>query len=252
MPADSGARNWFDRGGQAYARFRPQYPTELARFLAQSSPSRELALDVGCGSGQFSTLLADHFDEVIGCDPSAEQIANARARHGVRYLCSPAEKLPLPDRRASLVTAAQAAHWFDLSAFYAETRRVAREGALIALVSYGVLRPGAELQSRFDHFYQEEIGPYWPAERKLVDSGYRDMSFPFTEIEVPVFEIRMSWTLDDFLGYVSTWSAAQRLREAGDDDVLVAFARDISTLWSAPSTARPMTWPVNMRVGRLD
>lgn len=30
----SGLKNWFDQGGQAYARFRPEYPAELAAYLA--------------------------------------------------------------------------------------------------------------------------------------------------------------------------------------------------------------------------
>ncbi|MFA7506356.1 MAG: class I SAM-dependent methyltransferase [Burkholderiaceae bacterium] len=250
MPTDSGTRNWFDRDGQAYARFRPRYPAQLARFLAEAAPSLELALDVGCGNGQFTAQLAEEFTEVVGCDPSAEQIANARPRDGVRYLQAPAERIPLPDHCASLITAAQAAHWFDLPAFYAEARRLARQGAVIALVSYGVIRLDDELQARFDRFYHHEIGPWWPAQRRLVDTGYRDVDFPFTEIEAPGFAIRMSWTLDDFLGYISTWSATRRLAEAGDEGMLEAFARDVSALWGEPTRQRSAVWPINMRVGR--
>lgn len=249
MPSDNASRNWFDQGGLAYARFRPEYPPPLARFLAESSPSPDCAVDVGCGNGQLTTLLADHFDEVIGCDPSADQIENACPRPGLRYLRAPAEAIPLPDHCASLVTAAQAAHWFDLPAFYAQARRIARHDALIALVSYGVLRLDGELQDRFDRFYHGEVGAWWPPERRLVDNGYRDMSFPFTEFEAPGFEIHMSWRLDDLLGYVSTWSAVRRLHEAGQDGVFMNFAGEISTLWGDPAAARPVSWPINMRLG---
>lgn len=252
MPSEPRApTNWFDRGGQAYARFRPHYPPELARHLAEASPSRELAVDVGCGSGQFTVRLADEFEEVIGCDPSADQIANAQARDRLRYVCASAEALPLPDHCASLVTAAQAAHWFDLSAFYGQARRIARRDALIALVSYGVPRLDEELRARFERFYHSEIGPWWPPERELVDNGYRDMSFPFAEIEAPDFEIRLSWRLDELLGYVSTWSATRRLRETGRDDVLANFAGEISALWGESGTARPISWPIRMRLGRI-
>ncbi len=251
MPTDNKSRNWFDRGGRAYARFRPEYPAELARFLAESAPSRDRAVDVGCGNGQLTGQLAAHFDEIVGIDPSVEQIANARPRDGVRYLCAPAEKLPLPDHCASLVTAAQAAHWFDLPAFYAEVRRIAREDAVIALVSYGVLRLEGEVQARFERFYHDGIGPWWPPERKLVDNGYRDMSFPFAEFDAPALAIHMSWQLDEFLGYVSTWSAVQRLSDAGRDDILAAFAGELAALWGEPTSSRLVTWPINMRVGTL-
>lgn len=62
-------RNWFDQGGHAYARFRPEYPHELARFLASVSPNTVLAVDVGCGNGQLTGQLATHFDKVLGLDP---------------------------------------------------------------------------------------------------------------------------------------------------------------------------------------
>jgi SAM-dependent methyltransferase len=244
-------KNWFDQGGRAYARFRPEYPLELARFLAETAPSRDRAVDVGCGNGQLTAQLAAYFDEVVGLDPSADQIANAPAQAGVRYICAPAEALPLPDRSASLITAAQAAHWFDLPAFYAEACRIAADGAVIALISYGVLQLHGGLQDRFSRFYHDEIGPYWPLERKLVDSGYRDMSFPFEERVAPQMEIHRAWELEEFLGYLSTWSAVQRVNDAGGEDILTAFVRDISLLWGDPMKKQPVVWPINMRVGTL-
>ena len=242
-------QNWFDQGGQAYARFRPGYPPELAAFLASITPSTRLAVDVGCGSGQLTRQLAEHFSAVTGVDPSVEQIAHATARHNVTYRCAPAEAMPLPDRCASLVTAAQAAHWFDLPAFYAEVRRIAVPEAVVALISYGVLRLEGELGARFDRFYAQEIGPYWPAERKLVDSGYATLDFPFAPIELPALQIRLEWNLEQFLGYLSTWSAVRRAREAGKEDVLQRFASEIAELWGA--AARVVSWPINGRVGRV-
>ena len=132
-------RNWFDQGGQSYAQFRPAYPEALAAFFAAAAPATGLAVDVGCGNGQLTTLLARHFARVVGVDPSADQIAHAKPASGVAYAVARAEKLPLADGVASAVTAAQAAHWFDLPTFYAEVRRIARPGAVVALISYGVL-----------------------------------------------------------------------------------------------------------------
>ncbi|MQX15331.1 methyltransferase domain-containing protein [Sinorhizobium terangae] len=245
-------KNWFGAGGSAYAQFRPEYPVALSTFLAKVSPTRDMAVDVGCGNGQLTRQLATYFDRVIGVDPSEDQIANAQAEDKVRYLCAPAEKLPLPDNTASLITAAQAAHWFDLPAFYAEARRIAVENAVIALISYGVLRlEPDELQERFIDFYHNEIGPYWPTERKLVDTGYADITFPFNERAAPEMEIHRAWELGDFLGYLSTWSAVHRVNDAGREDILTAFVRDISELWGDPAKKRPVSWPINMRLGTI-
>jgi len=244
-------RNWFDQGGQAYARFRPEYPSELAEYLASIAPDRLLAVDVGCGNGQLTSQLAEHFGTVIGLDPSDDQIAHAAPRDNLRYRCAPAEALPLPERCASLITAAQAAHWFDLPAFYAEVRRIANPGAVLALISYGVLQLDAGLDERFQQFYWQEIGPYWPAERQLVDSGYATLDFPFEPITPPAMTIRLEWNLHEYLGYIATWSAVRQAREAGREDLLQRYANDLAQSWGDAEARRAIVWPINMRLGRV-
>lgn len=244
-------RNWFEQGGRAYARFRPEYPPQLAAFLASVAPDNRLAVDVGCGNGQLTQLLAPHFSAVFGLDPSADQIANIVPNERITYQCAPAEHLPLADGTASLITAAQAAHWFKLPAFYQEVRRIAVPGCVLALISYGVLNLEASLNERFQKFYWEEIGPYWPPERKLVDTGYATIDFPFDELAAPPLEIRLQWHLSEFLGYLLTWSAVRSAREAGRDELLFNFAEDIAEAWGDESIRRVIAWPINMRIGRL-
>ncbi len=244
-------RNWFSQGGQAYAAFRPQYPAAVAAYLASQVQATGLAVDVGCGSGQLTRLLAPHFAAVIGLDPSADQLASAVPAEGVTYHCAPAEDLPLADASADLVTAAQAAHWFDLPRFYAEVRRVGKKEGIIALVSYGVLTLEPEFNARLAHFYWNEIGAFWPPERRLVESGYSTLDFPFKESIPPPMEIRLSWDLAEFLGYLSTWSAVRHAREMGREDALLGFARDMTALWREPGVKRSVSWPIKMRVGRL-
>jgi len=244
-------QNWFDQGGEAYARFRPGYPPELAQYLASVSAGRTLAVDVGCGSGQLAVHLARHFDRVLGVDPSADQITHATAHPRVDYVYATAEALPVARHGAGLIVAAQAAHWFDLPRFYQEVRRIGQPGAALALVSYGVLKLDDALDVRFSRFYHDEIGPYWPAERALVDTGYAGLPFPFDERTPPRLQIRLAWCLDDLLGYIATWSAVRRLREAARDDVLQGFAADLAALWGDPSHRRAVHWPINMRLGRL-
>ena len=51
-------------GATDYARYRPTYPPALFAWLAEVSPGRALALDVGTGNGQAAVALAAHFDQV--------------------------------------------------------------------------------------------------------------------------------------------------------------------------------------------
>lgn len=251
MTTDTNPQRWFATGGQAYAEFRPQYPAALAQALAQLAPTRRVALDVGCGSGQLTQLLASQFEQVIGLDPSRSQLEHASGAQNVRYDVAAAEQLPLGDGTVSLLTAAQAAHWFDLPQFYAQAQRVLCADGVIALISYGVLSiADAPLQARFQQFYDQEIASYWPPQRQLVDSGYATLDFPFEALPAPACTIEQAWDLAQLLGYVSTWSAVQQVHAAQRSDLLERFAADMAALWGAPEVVRRITWPVRMRLGK--
>ncbi|HMF06909.1 MAG TPA: class I SAM-dependent methyltransferase, partial [Methylocella sp.] len=132
-------KDHFSANSAKYAANRPTYPRALIDFLADIAPGHEQALDCGCGSGQLSTLLAARFNRVFATDASAQQIANATPHERVAYRTAPAEQSGLPEGSVDLITVAQAAHWLDLKAFYAEVRRVGRANAILALITYGVV-----------------------------------------------------------------------------------------------------------------
>jgi len=243
-------KDHFSEGSAGYAAFRPSYPPALAAWLAERAPGRGLCWDCGCGTGQFSVVIAEEVARVEATDASAAQIAEARPHPRVRYRTAPAEASGLPDGCADLITVAQAAHWFDLPAFYAEARRVGRPGALLALICYGVLELEPALQPLVLGF-RRAIADDWPAERRLVEEGYRGLAFPPGEIAAPAFAIEVSWTLPALLGYVSTWSALKRLRARGGEAVLERFAEALTAAWGEASQPRPLRFPVALRVGHL-
>jgi SAM-dependent methyltransferase len=243
------AKNWFEMGGAHYAKFRPEYPEELAAFLASFSSAKELAVDVGCGNGQLTLQLARHFERVIGIDSSRDQIANSIIKDRVEYVCAAAEMIPVPDGCASLITASQAAHWFNLPSFYKEVRRIAKDGALIALISYGILRLDEPLDRQFKDFYRNCVSKFWPPERRLVDSGYSDIDFPFEELPAPFMEIRKFWTRDELIGYLSTWSAVRAMNEAGQGKDLKMFESFVANMWG--DGGRWVSWPISMRIGSV-
>lgn len=244
-------KDYFSHGAAGYAAYRPSYPRELGGYLARLCRHRALAWDCGCGSGQLARLLADHFARVIATDASARQIEAASAHPAIDFRCAAAENSGLVAGSVDLVAAAQAAHWFDLSAFYAEARRVARPGAIIVLVSYGLVTVDNAVDAVIKPFYSEVLGPYWPPERRHVETGYRSLLFPFNEIDAPDFQIRTTWMLSDLLGYIGTWSAVRRLRRSRGDSAISTFQDGLAEIWGEASAVRSVRWPLALRIGRI-
>jgi SAM-dependent methyltransferase len=244
-------KDHFSSGAAGYAAYRPTYPIELVDGLAGISPSHELALDCGCGTGQLSVLLAERFAEVLATDASAAQIEQAQPREGVRYRTALAEDSGLPDGSVDLIAVAQAAHWLDLEKFYAEVRRVARPNAAVALISYGVLHVEGAVDRIVQRFYYETIGPYWPAERRPVEEGYRNLPFPFQETRLPNLAIEVSWRLEDLVGYVNTWSAVRVAEKALGSSPSTRFVEELRKEWGDAELRRGVTWPLSLRVGNV-
>ncbi|TNN38099.1 putative methyltransferase [Liparis tanakae] len=127
----------------AYLQYRVT-PGELIdiimSYMGKKTPNQcNLAVDVGCGSGQGTILLAPHFAKVVGTDISPAQLEMALTNEkppNVSYRECPAEELPFACGEVDLVSAFAAAHWFDQEKFLLEVDRVLRPGGCLALLSY--------------------------------------------------------------------------------------------------------------------
>lgn len=130
---------------QLYKKFRPVFPNAVFETIdsyckSGRGCSMDLAIDIGCGSGQSTLPLANYFRKVIGVDVSETQVTQAPDVPGVSFRVGQAESLEFQmDNSVDLVTIAQAMHWVDTYKFYAEVDRVLKPGG--ALVSYGYSIP---------------------------------------------------------------------------------------------------------------
>ena len=246
-----GFNDHFSEVARRYADFRPRYPAQLFDYLAELAPGQALAWDCAAGNGQATVDLARRFDRVIATDASAEQIAAAEPIANVDYRVATAEQSGLPDRCADLIAVAQALHWFNLKQFYAEAGRVLRPGGVLAVWAYGINEvEGNTINEIVQDFYGNIVGPYWPPERKFVEEGYRTLPFPFPELQPPRFEMQTRWTLDQLLGYFSTWSATNRYIKAKGENPLDRLAESLRRVWGDEQSPRLITWPLSLRVGR--
>ena len=241
---------------ESYARWRPRYPEELFTWLASVIDGRELAWDVGTGSGQVAGSLAMIVDRVVATDASADQLARAPQVDGVEYRQEPAHQVSLPDGSVDLVTAGSAAHWFELDSFYREVRRVGKEGALIALFSYGP-RDFADactqlLSSRVvERFNDDLLGALWPERIQRVYDRYASLPFSFDEIEAPSMEMSATWNLSELIAFLETWSAAHRYLAQFGKRATGEIAEELAEAWGDPAARREICFPLFVRAGRL-
>ncbi|MFN2567023.1 MAG: methyltransferase domain-containing protein [Gemmatimonadaceae bacterium] len=245
-------RDLFSRGAAAYAAHRPSYPARLFDELAARSPRTELAWDCATGNGQAAIGVAAHFRRVIATDGSEAQIASAVPHERVTYRVAIAEASGLESASVDLVTVAQALHWFDIGRFFDEARRVLAPRGVIAVWCYQLLEVDECIDSITRRFYGETVGPFWAFERRLVDTGYRTIDFPFEEFALPPLAIEQDLSLDQLAGYVRTWSATQRYVEARGEDPVTPLIEEIEARWGPPGCLRRTRWPLSVRAGYRD
>ena len=244
-------KDHFSKGSADYASYRPSYPLDLVNKLADLCPTQNRVLDCGCGTGQLSVLLAERFNEVIATDASVAQIAKAEQKDRVVYKTALAEQSGLDDESVDLITVAQAAHWLDLDKFYKEVNRVAKPNGILALITYGVLHVEGAADSLVQDFYYQTIGPYWPAERRHVEEGYRSLPFPFAEITVPTITMQEFWNLDELLGYLNTWSAVKEAKNILGFNPVDQLRVALLPEWGDCENKKKISWPLSVRAGQV-
>lgn len=175
-----------------YEELWQQLPDELAppeferrrRFLVSAVTAGQRALDLGCGNGDFTAVLAQAGARVIGCDVARAAVERARTRHpGLDFRLAPiGGALPLADNSFELVWASEVIeHVADTARWLSEARRVLvpRGRLLLTTPSHGRLRVAAAGIERFSPPLGDHLHLY--TRRSLADTL---REFGFGDVEV--------------------------------------------------------------------
>jgi len=243
-------KDYFSGHATLYATFRPTYPDALYEFIFKHLKNKSVAWDCATGNGQVAKQLALTFDQVYATDISQNQLDNASKKSNIIYSLSAAEKTSFKDHQFDLITVGQAMHWFKLDEFYNEVNRVGKTDSLLATWGYALCTIKPAIDELFLHFYHNVVGPYWDEARRLVEDEYRNIPFPFKQIPTPEFQLDVEWTFDEFVGYLSTWSATQKYIKANGINPLPAFAEQLKLVWR-PEEKHKVTFPLFLKLGQI-
>ena len=70
------------------------------------------------------------------------------------------------------------------------------------------------------------------------------------EITPPTFRMEARWTLEQLLGYLSTWSATNRFIKTTGRNPLEPLSSALSREWGDMNSPRLVVWPLWLRLGR--
>jgi ubiquinone/menaquinone biosynthesis C-methylase UbiE len=139
MSAKDSTQRFSSRVGD-YVLHRPGYPPEVIELLQDEcglTPNSVVA-DIAFGTGIFTRLLLENGNPVFGVEPNPEM-----RRAGEGYLADlsrfvsvagTAEATTLTAKSVDIITAAQAAHWFDREKARREFVRIQRPGGWCVLL----------------------------------------------------------------------------------------------------------------------
>ncbi|XP_060067356.1 putative methyltransferase DDB_G0268948 isoform X2 [Ylistrum balloti] len=254
---------------ELYAKYRPKYPDALYEVIgdfckAPGATGMDVAVDVGCGSGQGTFPLCEMFNNVIGVDVSQSQIAQAKRLQSLDnkydtnrldFRVGPAEDLSFQkDKSVDLVSVAAAIHWLDTDKFYKEVDRILKPGGSFIVYTYVLPKPDKEEARQMEaQFYKEHLSEYASSR---IFPNLEDYEIPF-EDNHGIRTVPMNHTLavHEYVGFITTLSVSQTyLQHNPSSAIFDDLTKRLLELYTDPVTKEeiPMytTSTVSLRTGR--
>ncbi|KAG0223695.1 S-adenosyl-L-methionine-dependent methyltransferase [Mortierella sp. GBAus27b] len=208
-----------------YQSFRPGYNANFYNMVynyhTKNGGQFFTAVDIGTGTGQVATVLAEKFEHVYGVDASATMLASAVQKPNITYRVSKSEDLSwIPNSSVDVITVAEALHWFDHPKFFAEVKRILKPKGTFATVSYAFAQISDHPQGskRIIDLANEpdQLGACWEYGRLIVDNMLKCVYVPMKNVERHYFPdhpdglpplMVETVSLAHIRNYLKTWSS---------------------------------------------
>lgn len=226
MSERMGAARW---RGDAYADHADHHRAMDAWFLDRLRPDPDsVVVDLGCGSGEFSALVAELVPEgqVIGvdADPSMLRAARRHTARNLRFVASSAERLDevIDHESVDLVISRAMLHWLAPASYprvFDAVLRVLRPGGWFHSESGGagnvprVVALLGDLAARFG----VSMPPEFPDAGAVFDL-VEQAGYTIPAEGVRTVAQRRSFSREQIVGFLSTQATVALTRAASEDD----------------------------------
>lgn len=222
----------FNVDSDKYCQSRPKYPKQLYEILIAQCKQTQEAWDCGCGNGQVAIDLVPYFDHIEASDININPIEHAHQNSKIHYSVQNSENTGFKDNQFDLICAAQCIHWFKLDLYFKEVKRLLKPGGVFACWGYSFFKINHTLdpviQAHFDHL----IDPYWSEKNRILHKQYKEIRFPFSNIQTPQIEMGINWTREELLDYLATLSATKRYNDTQNTSITDSLRDKIKSHWA--------------------
>lgn len=235
-------RESFDLVAEDYNVYRTRYPQEVVDAVIALSHlhTGSRVLEIGCGTGQLSTPLAQHGIDLLALEPGSHLAALARQNlkrfPNVHVEASSFEAWPLPPQKFDAVVSASAFHWLDPAVRFSKSAEALHPEGFLAIlhvhhVSGGTPGFFADTQPSYLKWGLSDDLSFQPPVPDNVPIMYPELDQrpEFRSVERHHSEIPMSHSTASYVGWLRTDSLVNSL----NDQERAGFLQDIERLIEA-------------------
>jgi SAM-dependent methyltransferase len=175
----------------------------LIRWL-DPKPGQRI-LDIGCGDGYFSRLIAEKGADVVGIDASRSVVAKAERKNRTprtEFHAMRAEDLNFPDSSFDqIISFCVIEHCDDDALVFCQIARLLKPGGRLVLSADSLSNPGIEDKERDVHRNRYRVNSFYTAEtldRRFAEAGFRMEQWQYVlTTRFSLALARATWRLDD-------------------------------------------------------